>query len=330
VLAGSYRILFIIGLMSVGASENIAQTRTGAAPVEITGQVRYAAGGGTADNVLVACDAYSGGGLVGQVMTDRNGKFAFRNLAPAIYVVSVRAPGYREATQNADLQTMTRSYLQIQLVAENPGTPPATGKIVDMGGASVAQKEFEKGKSELLEEKKLESGIAHLEKAVAADPKFLDARLLLANAYVETGNWEKAEKQAQGAIGIDPKNAAGHFTLGEVYRRQQKYPQAEQALQEGLKLDPKSYQGHFELAQVYFAQNDLAKAGPQIGTALQLKPDFAEAHLLAGNILLKARQLEGALQMFQEYLRLQPNGPAAAQTKEVAEKIKKALADKKP
>ncbi len=34
--------------------------------------------------------------------------------------------------------------------------------------------------------------------------------------------------------------------------------------------------------------------------------------------------------MFQEYLRLQPNGPAAAQTKEVVEKIKKALAEKKP
>jgi hypothetical protein len=33
--------------------------------------------------------------------------------------------------------------------------------------------------------------------------------------------------------------------------------------------------------------------------------------------------------MFQEYLRLQPNGPAAAQTRR-SEKIKKALAEKKP
>jgi tetratricopeptide (TPR) repeat protein len=309
----------------------VAQTRSGAAPVEITGQVRYAAGGAPADNVLVSCDAYSGGGLIGQVLTDRSGKFDFRNLSPAIYIVSVKAPGYKEIKQTADLQTMTRSYLQLQLVAENPGIAPALGpgKVVDSGGASVAQREFEKGRSELLEEKKLDSGIAHLEKAIAADPKYLDAHLLLANAYVETGNWEKAEKQAQRAISIDPKQTAGYLTLGEVYRRQQKYPQAEQTLLEGLKVDPKSYQGHFELAQVYFAQNDLAKAGPHVGTALQLKPDFAEAHLLAGNILLKARQLEGALQMFQEYLRLQPNGPAAAQTKEVIEKIKKALAEKK-
>ncbi len=271
-LARSYKILFIVFLISLGATENIAQTRTGAAPVEITGQVRYAAGGAPADNVLVACDVYSGGGLIGQVLTDRSGKFEFRNLSPAIYIITVRAPGYREIKQNAYLQTMTRSYLQLQLVAENPGTPPATGKIVDSGLRSVAQKEFEKGRSELLEEKKLESGIAHLEKAVAADPKYLDARLLLANAYVETGNWEKAEKQAQGAIGIDPKNPAGYFTLGEVYRRQQKYPQAEQALQEGLKLDPKSYQGHFELAQVYFAQNDLAKAGPKSARPFSSSP----------------------------------------------------------
>jgi cytochrome c-type biogenesis protein CcmH/NrfG len=330
VRAGSYNILIIVGLISLGTSKNIAQTRGAAAPVEITGQVRYAAGGAPADNVLVTCEIYSGGGLIGQILTDRSGKFDFRNLSPAIYTVSVKAAGYREVKQNADLQTMTRSYLQVQLVAENPSTPTAPGRIVDSGVGSVAQAEFEKGKTELLEEKKLESGIGHLEKAVAADPKYLDARLLLANAYVETGNWEKAEKHAQSAIGIDPKQPAGYLTLGEVYRRQQKYQQAEQTLQEVLKLDPKSVQGHFELAQVYFAQGDLAKAGPQIGTVLQLKPDFAEAHLLAGNILLKARQPEGALQMFQEYLRLQPNGPAAAQTKDVVEKIKKALAEKKP
>jgi tetratricopeptide (TPR) repeat protein len=263
-------------------------------------------------------------------LTDRTENLSFAIFRRPSIQLPFGQPGYREVKQAVDLQTMTRSYLQLQLVAENPGVPPPTAaKTVEVGIPAEAQKEFDKGKAELLEEKKLESGTAHLEKAVAVYPKYLEAHLLLANAYVESRNFEKAEKEAQSAIAIDPKQPASHFTLGEVYRRQQKYPQAEQAIQEGLKLDPKSSQGHFALAEVYYAQGDLAKAGPQVGTALQLKPDFAEAHLLAGNILLKARQLEGALQMFQEYLRLQPNGPAAAQTKDVVEKIKKALAEKK-
>jgi cytochrome c-type biogenesis protein CcmH/NrfG len=329
VLARTRDIPLVISVILLSSTAIIAQTKSGVAPIEITGQVRYAAGGAPADKVLVTCEQYSGGGMIGQILTDRTGKFQFRNIPPAVYTITVRAPGYRDVKETADLQTMTRTYLQLQLVADNPGPSPNSTKTVESGIPAEAQKEFEKGKTELLEEKKIESGVAHLEKAVAAYPKYLEAHLLLSNAYVESNNFEKAAKEAQSAIALDPKQPAGHFTLGEVYRRQQKYPQAEQTIQEGLKLDPKSSQGHFALAQVYYAQGDLAKAGPQIGTALQLKPDFAEAHLLAGNILLKARKPEGALQMFQEYLRLAPNGASAPQAREVVEKIKKALAEKK-
>jgi tetratricopeptide (TPR) repeat protein len=322
--------LLVLAACSTPALAQQRQTRPLVIPAEINGQVRYAVGGAPADKILVAVEQFNGG-LINQILTDRTGKFQFTGLTPAQYIVTVHSQGYQEVRQSVDLSTTTRAYLQLQLVADRLGAASngAGTKTIDSSIPPEAQKEFEKGRAELLEEKKLESGAAHLEKAVAAYPKYLDAHLLLANAYVETHNLEKAERAAQAAIAIDAKQSAAHFTLGEVYRRQQKYPQAEQAIQEGLKLDPKSSQGHFALAEVYYAQGDLAKAGPQVGTALQLKPDFAEAHLLAGNILLKARQLEGALQMFQEYLRLQPKGPAAAQTKDVVEKIKKALAEKK-
>ena len=83
------------------------------------------------------------------------------------------------------------------------------------------------------------------------------------------------------------------------------------------------------LGQVYFAKGDIAKAGPEVGQALQLKPDYAEAYLLAGNLFLKARNAASALQMFDEYLRLEPKGNYAAQTREMVEKIRKAMAEKK-
>jgi hypothetical protein len=44
-----------------------------------------------------------------------------------------------------------------------------------------------------------------------------------------------------------------------------------------------------------------------------------------GNILLKKRDAEGALREFQEYLRLDPNGPMAAAVRDVVAKIQKAL-----
>jgi predicted TPR repeat methyltransferase len=73
----------------------------------------------------------------------------------------------------------------------------------------------------------------------------------------------------------------------------------------------------------------MAKAGPAIGRTLQLKPDFAEAHLLAGNILLKINQQERALVAYKEYLRLEPKGEFAAQTRELVQKLNRALAESK-
>jgi hypothetical protein len=56
-----------------------------------------------------------------------------------------------------------------------------------------------------------------------------------------------------------------------------------------------------------------------------LKPDFAEAHLLAGNILLKIDQRGRALTEYQEYLKLEPKGEFAQQTRELAQKLSKAI-----
>jgi tetratricopeptide (TPR) repeat protein len=298
--------------------------------VEILGQVRFAQGGAPAEKVLVRVEGF-GSGVNGQMLTDSTGKFRFSGLGQATYIVTVRAPGYRELRQEVDLQTMPRAYLQFQLVPEKTETTPlpVAGNLVNSKIPPEAQKEFDTGRTMLVEEKKVEGGIAHLEKAVSLSPEFLDAHLLLGTAYMDTKQWEKAERELRKTLEIDSKATAAHFALGEVYRQQQKYAEAEKALQDGLKLDPKSHQGHFALGQVYFAKGDIAKAGPEVGQALQLKPDYAEAYLLAGNLFLRARNAANALQMFEEYLRLEPKGPLAAQTREMVEKIKKAMSEKK-
>ncbi len=44
-----------------------------------------------------------------------------------------------------------------------------------------------------------------------------------------------------------------------------------------------------------------------------------------GNILLRKREAPAALHEFKEYLRLEPNGPFAAPTRELVAKIEQAL-----
>jgi tetratricopeptide (TPR) repeat protein len=326
------RLIAALLIFSSGVVSAIAQRPARPVPVsvEINGQVRYANNSAPADKVLVRLDFFSGG-VAGQTLTDQTGKFNFTGLTPAVYVVTVRATGYAESRQQVDLQTTYREYLQFQLSPENPAPaqPTDLSIIVDARVPPEAQKEFDEGRAALLEEKKIEVGISHLEKAVNLYPNYLEARLLLGTAYMDARQFDKAERELRHSLKINPKLAAAYFGLGELYRRQQKNDEAANALQEGLKLEPKSHQGHFTLGQVYFAKGDVAKAGPEVGQALQLKPDYAEAYLLAGNLFLKARNAASALQMFEEYVRLEPKGQYAAQTREMVEKIRRAMDEKK-
>lgn len=322
-------ILIALVTMVFAAQAQPGSSRPNPIMVEIHGQVRYP-DNRVAERVLVRLEGF-GSGVNGQTMTDSSGKFRFTGLGQEQYIVSVRAPGYLEARQQVDLKTTTSAYLTFNLLPEKKenNSQPISLAVINSKIPPEAQKEFDLGRAILIEEKKAAGGITHLEKAVKVYPEFAEAQLLLGTAYMDNKQWDKAENTLKRAVELDDKVPSARFALGEVYRHQQKYAEAEKLLQEGLKLDPKSAQGHLSLGQVYFAKGDIAKAGPEVGQALQLKPDYAEAYLFAGNLFLRARNAPNALQMFGQYLRLEPKGQYAAQTREMVEKIKKAMADKK-
>jgi predicted Zn-dependent protease len=154
---------------------------------------------------------------------------------------------------------------------------------------------------------------------------------------MDLGEWAKAEQALLATIEIEPRATTAMFALGEVYLRQNKIAEAEKVLVKGLAIDDQSYLGHLNLARVHWERarviKDLAQARPELEKAyeevkrtLSLKPDLAGAHLLKGNLLLRVSRAHDALAEFDEYLRLEPNGPFAAETRALVEKIRKATA----
>jgi Tfp pilus assembly protein PilF len=215
---------------------------------------------------------------------------------------------------------------------------------VDKNVPAAARTEFDRAASGLATGKKegLEEGVLHLEKAVAIYPKFLEAQLRLGTAYMDLQQWDKAEQALRKTLEIDPKAVNAFLALGEVYLRQKKYDQAEKAVQDGLAIETRSAQGHLTLARVYWERvagvkeesqfrPSLEKSYAEVNQALQLDANLAAAHLLKGNLYFKVRRAADAQREFEEYLRLDPKGPFADQTRAFVERIKKALEqDKKP
>jgi tetratricopeptide (TPR) repeat protein len=321
--------MIVVAVLAFAAFPALAQ--------QIKGEVRYADGYAPVFNVPVECNGPS---CNGYQYTDRNGKFLWSIYArgdagfsksggTGNYIITVSVPGYLTETRSVTFIDNNQSeYMFITLRRDPKAATPAPPAVVNAGAPAAARAAYEEG-SKAVEAGKPEEGIPQLEKAVTLYPNYLEAHLALGTAYMNTKQWDKADASLRRALKLSPKSAEIYFALAELYRQQKKYPEAMREAQEGLKLDDKSWQGHLALGRIYADQNDIAKAGPEVGRALEIKPDLAEGYLLAGNLYLKARQPENALTDFQEYLRLDPNGKYATQTRELVEKIKKALAEKK-
>ena len=294
--------------------------------LEIVGQVRFVGSGLPADRVQVRLERF-GGGTLDQLDTDSTGRFRFANLARGYYRVVIHTPGYHAVQQDADLQVVFRAFLVFELVEEKAG-PTALVDVVDARVPPPARAEFTKARFAVAR-KTYKEAVEHLQRALTVYPDFYEANLLLGAVFVDEREWRKAEDAFARAVALKADGAAASLALGEVYWREKRFKEAEETLLAGLKLDETAWNGYFTLARLYWDQENIAKAAPAIGHTLQLKPDFAEAHLLAGNILLRVNQPQRALAEYQEYLRLEPKGEFAAQTRELVNKLSKAIVENK-
>ena len=339
--------LLISSILAVGLCHFVSLAQVQQSPtamtVEINGQVRFAEGGAPAQNVVVRLESYDSGGSISEAFTDRLGKFRFTAIPAAQYSVRVHHSGYRDAQQNIDMTTQSRGLVFLQLTRENAPISKTVNGSVDANVPAEAQKEFDKGVSALAGGGKDKTAAAArcFEKAVAIYPKFVEARLKLGTAYMDLEQWEKAEQALLATLEVDARAFNALFALSEIYLRQNKLAEAEKVLVQGLAIQDQSYLGHLNLARVYWekarAIKDLAEAKPslekayeEVKRALNLNPNIAGAHLLKGNLLLRVARTADALVEFDEYLRLEPNGPLANETRALVEKIRKAQSQTGP
>jgi protein O-GlcNAc transferase len=148
---------------------------------------------------------------------------------------------------------------------------------------------------------------------------------MLGLVYLDQRKLDDSQATLQKSVELDPRLAQGYLALGAVYNQEQKYGEAEKELTHGLELKPDDAQGHNDLARAYWAMGRWQDAEPHAQKAVALNPALAQAHVLLGNIDLRKRDNVAALKEFNEYLRLDPQGPMAAPVRQVVGKIEAAL-----
>jgi tetratricopeptide (TPR) repeat protein len=263
--------------------------------------------------------------FVTETTTDPRGKFDFDGLTPSTYHLTIEGQGFRPYEAMVDITVSKMDYQEITLIpdrdTEAKAVPPeGTVNAQEAEIPADAKKEYDAAKKSL-DQKDADAAVKQYRKAIQLYPKYSAAYLDLGLLHLDMGKFDDAQSELQSANELNPNNPGGFLALGALLNRQKKFDDAEKALTHGLQLNPEVADGQYELAKTYWATGKWQDAEPHAQKAATLAPTMAPPHVLLGNIALRRQDTVGAVKEFQEYLKLDPNGPMAGGVKQMIEKI---------
>jgi tetratricopeptide (TPR) repeat protein len=289
----------------------------------IRGYVKDAVTHAGIEHVIITLERETSG-YVGQAETDQQGNFTFNAPGQEIFRVSVRPPGYEGESRRVDLRTASSDYVNFELRPTKRREAAAVSEdSLGPRDASIPERawdEYVKGHHSLAD-KDVDASVRHLQKAIKTYPSFGQAYAALGLAYIAQNKLTDARTALEKSIELDPKNAPSYITLGMLLNSGKEYAEAEKKLSRGLQLNPNAPQAHYELSKTYLAMQRWQDAEVHAHQAITLRPDLAPPHVVLGNLALRKGEKGTALKEFQEYLRLDPNGPMAAGAQQMVERL---------
>jgi tetratricopeptide (TPR) repeat protein len=286
--------------------------------IEIVGTVFVEGGNRPMDGVIVSIRSLTGGPFA-SVLTDWSGHFQVRGLNPGKYEIVLEEAGY-ESTQETLQLSGPSPHLELYLKPSNPSPAPwkdYSVSVRELRIPSKARNAFEKGLERLAKNDPASSRKQFVQ-AISAFPDYYEAYYHMGVADLRLGREEEAARAFQEAIDLSGgRYTWAQFALGLLLCRRGEYPEAETVIRKGLNADGSSAIGHLFLSVALFRLNRLEEAEKSAREALLRRPRFAWPYLVLADV--HGRRDEYAMQLhdLDAYLKLEPDGPATKQVREV-------------
>jgi putative PEP-CTERM system TPR-repeat lipoprotein len=153
------------------------------------------------------------------------------------------------------------------------------------------------------------SGIAYLEKALAANPGNDRGAMELAMVYLQNGQAKRAVEVADGVVKRNPKNLAARNFLGSVKAKSGDATGARAEFLQVLALDPAFRVSILNLARLESAQGRFDEGRARLTKLLSAHPDDGDALFELGTLESKARAPQAAARYFQKASDIQRTDP---------------------
>ncbi len=146
---------------------------------------------------------------------------------------------------------------------------------------------------------------------LAADPGNTTARLNLARALYQQGNFSAAASELSTLLTFDSNNASARFLLAELYAAQGNLPEAIEQYRAALAVDPQLPSAQRQLGMALLSQGQTEAAVQALQAAIEQNLNDAEAHYQLGSAYARQENWDAALHHYLQAAQLDPAHVAA-------------------
>jgi putative PEP-CTERM system TPR-repeat lipoprotein len=162
----------------------------------------------------------------------------------------------------------------------------------------------------LLMARRFDDAKVRAEKVLSAEPKNVDAQVLLANALAGLKDLDRAVSELEEAIQLNPDRSATFANLGQLEFGRGRHDVAEQAFKRAVELAPKSAASHLAMGSFYWATSRFAEAETELTEALTTEPDNVLALRAVATFYLATNRRDQAAPPLRRIYELTKSEPA--------------------
>ena len=139
-----------------------------------------------------------------------------------------------------------------------------------------------------------EQAIRIFETILKNDPQSATAWLGLASVHFRRNEFDTARTSVQSALDLDPMSARAHLLLGFIDIKREALDEAEQSFQTALDIDPRQHRALTGLARCYLKKQDWPRAEAKLLQAIKYNPQLVNLRLFLARLYRKIGQKEKA------------------------------------
>lgn len=242
-------------------------------------------------------------------VTDAQGKLTIERIAPGRHTLRVRATGFQERT--LALTPTQRGSMDVRLT-----------RTTDE--AELLFQQAESAREKARDDDARRGAVELYRRALELRPRFPQANVGLARVLLDLNEYKPALAEIEKARRARPAYAEASAVEGRIYRYAAFWDDAiasfRRAIREGRGVQPEAHTG---LALLYEEKGMQAEAAAEYRAAIkQLSDSEPVIYQLLGGVYEKMEKYKEAVEAYEKYLQLAPEGSLAPAVRSIIEQLK--------